>query len=86
MSELQTLRDDYAAAEAKAQELMAARDAALRDLHNTYNDPLRDATNAAATLQKTLCDAEAAHALADRQDLPAQDKARLADALGLTLP
>lgn len=86
MTELDMLRDDYAAAERKAQQLMAARDAALCDLHNTHDDGLRDATNAAAALQKTLCDAEAAHALADRQDLQDQDKARLADTLGLTLP
>lgn len=86
MSELYILRNEYAAAEQRAQQLMAARDEALRELHEQHDADLRRATDDAARVQKELCNAEAAHALADRQDLGDDDKTRLADSLGLTLP
>jgi hypothetical protein len=75
---LDKLRADWEKAEARAHKLTAQKD--------EIRDKLRAATEDAARAQKTLNDAEAAQALADREDLTDDAKAATADRLGLTLP
>ena len=81
MTDIDTLRADYEAAEQKAQKLMAEKDAAMDDIRSHYGDALRAANDEAAAAQKALCDAEAAAALVGRDDAET-----VAANLGLTLP
>ena len=81
MTDIDTLRSDYEQAEARAQALMADKDAAIQRVRDEYGDELRAANDEAAAAQKLLCDAEAAQALVGRDDAET-----VAANLGLTLP
>lgn len=81
MTDIDKLRSDYEAAEAKAQKLMADKDEALEKVRDRYGDRLRKANDDAAAAQKALADAEAAAALVGREDAEL-----VASNLGLTLP
>jgi hypothetical protein len=86
MADIEKLRSDYGAAEAKALKLQADKDEAMQKVLDRFRDRQREANDDTAAAQKALADAEAAQALADRDDLGDLDKAALASALGLTLP
>jgi hypothetical protein len=78
MATLTQLRKRASDDEKAAQRLMADKD--------KLREKLRKATDRAAVSQKALLDAEAAEALAGRDDLTDAEKAGLADRLGLELP
>jgi hypothetical protein len=78
MATLSQLRKRASDDEKAAQRLMADKD--------KLREKLRKATDRAAVSQKALLDAEAAEALAGRDDLTDAEKAGLADRLGLELP
>jgi hypothetical protein len=86
MADIDKLRAEYERAEAKAHALQAEKDEAAQKVREKYRDRQRDANADAAEAQKALCDAEAAQALADRDDLDDDGKIALAGALNLTLP
>jgi regulator of replication initiation timing len=78
MADLKQLRKDAKDAEAEAQRLMREKEKLRKQIAK--------ATETAAAKQSLLCDAEAAHALADREDLSDEEKAAKAQNLGLKLP
>lgn len=85
MIDLDTLRSDFQEAVAKAQALMAEKDAAAADVRDRYGDDLRALNDQAARLQKALNDGEATAALRERYDaaVTAGDLAAAAEAQNL---
>jgi membrane-bound lytic murein transglycosylase B len=86
MTDIEKLRGEYEAAEAKALKLQADKDEAMQKVLDRFRDRQREANQDTATAQKALADAEASQALADRDDLSDAEKLALAANLGLTLP
>lgn len=81
MSDIDKIRDDYEKAEQALYKLDAEYQDKRAKLSDRYRPRLDKLGDKAATLQKQLCDAEAAQALVGREDA-----AVIADNLGLTLP
>ena len=84
--DIDKLREKYEAAEAKAHKIQADKDEALQNVRDRFGDKLRKANDDTAAAQKELADAEAAQALADREGISDEERQRIADQLGLTLP
>jgi hypothetical protein len=68
MADLEKLRGEYEAAEAKALKLQADKDEAMQKVLDRFRDRQREANQAAATAQSDLLDAEVQLALSDRPD------------------
>jgi hypothetical protein len=83
------LQAAYEAALTKAQAIMAEKDDAIAKVYARYGDKLRQANQDAADAHKLWRDADAAQALADREDGYAVAKSLglldAADSLGLQL-
>jgi hypothetical protein len=86
MADLKKLREEWETAEAKAIQIQGEKDKAIDDVRAKYGEQQRNAGDDAAAKQKLFLDADAAQALADRDDLDDDGKRALADSLGLTLP
>lgn len=62
------LQKAFEDAEAKAHEIQADRDEALRKVRDRFDDKLRKAVDKAAEAQKAWLDAQVAESLKDRPD------------------
>lgn len=86
MTSIDKLQGDFEKAEAKLFKLGNEYDDAKAKLRERFQDRLAKASEEARDAQKALADAQAAQALADRDDLADAQKRALAGTLRLELP